>query len=184
MRRKSITEPRLMAAHRSDWFLTIGWGLTAVGWFVMSQQANSRELRKEKRVEVDACCKLVADLLEKARSFYLKEGSDPEAISGSADIRFSMHRLLKRVERLQRQQRAFRIGNSAGQLFESMTGGDFDSPTRSALVLGDERLATIEADCHAVMDALESGFEEAFLPLHSRIWRRSSVWLYRLWLPG
>lgn len=173
-----------MATHRSDWFLSIGWGLTAIGWFVMSQQANLRELRKEKRVEVDACCKLVADLLEKARAFYLKPGMDPEAASSAADIRFSMQRLLKRVERLQRQQREFRIGDSAGQLFESMTGGDFDSPARVALVLGDERLAAIEADCHAVMDVLESGFEEAFLPLHTRIWRRASVWLFCAWLPG
>lgn len=167
-----------MATKSSAWFLGIGWGLTAIGWFVTSQQANSRELRKEKRVEVDACCRLTADLLEKARGFYLKPGSDPEAGSNAADIRFSVQRLLKRVERLQRQQRQFRIKDAAGRLFDSMTGGDFDSPARPALSPGDPKLAAIEADCHAVMDVLESGFEDAFLPLRIRLWRRVWPWIY------
>lgn len=151
---------------------TVGWILTAVGWIVSSQQANAREARKEKRAEIDACSKLAAELFDKSRKFYLKPGEDSSGKSEAAEIRFAMQRLLKRLERLQYQNSAFAIRVPAGEYMDSLTGEDFESVARPALLPDDPRLQQMEADSHAVIDSMELGYERAF----------ASAWWQRWWI--
>ena len=155
------------------WFPVLGWGVTAVGWVISSGQANSREARKEKRTEVDACCKLAAEILDKARKYYAK-APDEDTPADAADLSFSVKRLLKRLERLQKQQSTFEVADAGGELFETVTGGDFDSASRLARKPSDPHVAAIENAVHRVIDDLESGFEATFKGWRQRLaeWRR------------
>lgn len=140
------------------WLTTVGWFVTVLGWFITSYQANQREVRKERRAEVDACCKMAADLLDKARKFYALPGDSAEAKVLAADIRFLLQRLLTRAERLQTLDSAFDVVSAGAALMESLTGADFDSISRPAWGPNEMRMQAIEADTHAAMDALEAGF--------------------------
>lgn len=110
------------------------------------------------RSEVDACCKLASELLDKSRKFYEIPGDAPQARSLSADIKFQFARLLKRTERLEKQHTAFRLKDPVADLMESMTGGQFESVTRTAEEPNSARLIAIESDVHGVMDELEGAF--------------------------
>lgn len=155
------------------WLTTVGWFVTVVGWLVTSYQANRREARKEKRAEVDACCKLAAELLDKARVFYSLPGAHESASGKAAEVRFLLQRLLSRLERMQLQDARFRLRLPGSDLMESLTGGDFESIGRLALGVSDPVLLDIEGDTHRVMNELEIGFQDSFLlPLHQRILNR------------
>lgn len=145
----------------AKWLPIIGFAVTGFGWFVSSAQANSREARKEKRTEVDACCKLAAEILEKARKYYVKPPDDSSP-GEAADLSFSVMRLLKRMERLERQQSSFKVTDAGEELFEAATGGEFESSSRAAKGPLDPQVRRIEQAVHRVIDDLESGFETAF----------------------
>lgn len=158
-------------ADLGEWGATIGWALTGFGWFVTSYQANQREARKERRAEVDSCCKLAHEILEKARKHYSKPGDDPDMKSAAADITFSLRRLLKRVERLQQMDSSYDMKVISGQLMDSLTGADFDSVSRTVISADDVRLKAIEQDTHELMDRLELGFYASTRPLTLLGWR-------------
>lgn len=121
-----------------------------------------RELRKECRGEVDACCKMVAELLDKGRTYFALAGGDDEAQELSSEIVFELHRLTKRVERLKPRYRYFAIEQAIDAVGESLTGGDFDSKDRPKYGASSERVRAIEQDVHSLMDALEDGFSSSF----------------------
>jgi ElaB/YqjD/DUF883 family membrane-anchored ribosome-binding protein len=121
-----------------------------------------RELRKECRGEVDACCKMVAELLDKGRTYFALAAEDEEAKELSSEIVFELHRLTKRVERLKPRYRYFAIEQAIDAVGESLTGGNFDSKDRPKYGASSERVRSIEQDVHSLMDALEDGFSSSF----------------------
>ena len=145
-----------------DWLIAGGWLLTVLGWLVSNLQANSRERRKEARAEVDACCDLIAELLDDARAYYLKPGTDADALPKASDIKFKMLRLLTRVERLERKAGTSDAVTHGGDLMDSITGGDFEQHTRLARVPTDPLFNRIESASHFLMDSLEESFAKAF----------------------
>jgi hypothetical protein len=156
--------------------LLIGWLVTAVGWVVTSWQANRREVRKERRAEVDACCKMTAELLERSRKFYLADATDTSQHS-AADIHFLMARLIRRVERLGQQHWGLEAVSEVGSLFDSVTGNDFDSPHRQRRAADDPLFKKIEEDAHVLMDKLENAFAHIYTGWVEngwRTWRRAS----------
>ncbi len=103
-----------------------------------------------------------ADLLAKSRKYFALAGSDDDAKPLAADIRFDLHRLLSRVERLERKFPKFQIIAAAGQLMDSMTGDDFDSLERVKESLDSDRMIRIESDLHHVLNCLEDGHADTF----------------------
>ncbi len=148
----------------------VAWILTGIGWGISSLQANARESRKETRSEVDACCKIAADLLEKSRRYYAKPGSDSACVAEAADISFTLRRLLTRMTRLRNQRRPFRhIMGAGGEMFDLISGGDFDSMNRPAYVANSPRLRDIEEAANRLIDTLESAFAHEFKTWRQRI---------------
>lgn len=157
-----------------DWPLYLAWGITVIGWLVTHSLTERREQRKERRTEVDACCKIAAELLVKARIYYAEIGSSEKAKLLASEIRFEAQRLFKRVERLQEFCPSFQMEPALDALMDSVIGGDFDSIERPALVLSSPRLNEIEQACHLVMDSLEDGFSKTY---HDNWLRRAGRWL-------
>lgn len=148
----------------------VAWVLTGVGWLVSSHQANGRESRKETRAEVDACCKIAAELLDKCRRHFGKPGSHADAVAESADISFMLGRLLIRMTRLRDQRAPFRHIMAAGsEMYERVSGGDFGSISRPQYAADSTRLIDIEGTTHRLIDTLESAFATEFRTYRQRV---------------
>lgn len=142
--------------------IALGIFTLLVGAWITHRLSARRELRKECRTEVDACCKMIADLLDKGRKCFALLGSEEEARKLSSEVVFDLHRLTKRVERLKLRYRYFAIERSLDALSESLTGDDFDSKDRPSYPRSSDRVRSIEEDVHGLMDALEDGFSTSF----------------------
>ena len=143
--------------------VVVAWVLVAVGWIVSNYQGNARESRKETKAEVDACCKTASDLLDKSRRFFSREGSEAACIPEAADIKFGLRRLMTRMDRLSKQRRTFsHIMGIASEMFEVISGDDFESVSRTAYSANSDRLLKVEETTHRLIDTLETAFAREF----------------------
>jgi hypothetical protein len=145
-----------------DLLIAGGWFFTIVGWLVSNAQANSREKRKEVRAEVDACIKLLAELVLKTRFYFCVPATDPLSKSKAAEIRFELQRLITRVERLEGKHAQFDVTGACGELMDSISGDPFESADREVLAADSDLLLRIESDTHVLINQLEDGFVKAF----------------------
>jgi len=113
------------------------------------------------RTEIDACCKMAAELLTKGRQYYTTPPT-PTSSGTEAEIRFDLQRLLTRVERIEKRCAAFDVTNAGVELMDSLTGGDFESVSRQQVPHNSDLISKIESDVHFLMDALEDGFGRQF----------------------
>lgn len=171
---QQLTTAQTQTQSSLDWPLYLAWSITAVGWLVTHSLTERREQRKERRTEVDACCKIAAEILTKARAYYAEVGASEKARLLAPEIRFEVQRVFKRVERLQTLCPSFEMEPALDALMDSVIGGDFDSIDRPAAVLGSSRLNEIEQACHLLMDSLEDGFSKTY---HDNWLRRVGHWL-------
>lgn len=145
-----------------DLLIAGGWFFTIVGWLVSNSQANSREKRKEARAEIDACIKLLAELVLKSRAYFGAPASDTLSKSRAAEIRFELQRLIARVERLEGKHAQFDVTGACGELMDAITHDPFESADRVELAADSDLLMKIESDTHVLIDQLEDGFIKAF----------------------
>lgn len=110
------------------WFLAIGWGVTAAGWLVTSLQANKRETRKEYRAEVTAL-EVSTDRLLEAYRRYLSETDEAKCEQARLQVHSDVNRVRRRVEGLEGAVGG-EICRKFENLFEVLTGGDFESKSR------------------------------------------------------
>ena len=145
-----------------DLLIAGGWLFTIFGWLVSNAQANRREKRKEARAEVDACIKLLAELVTKSRDYYGEAAANPQSKSRGSEIRFELQRLIARVERLERKHAQFDVTGACGELMDSISGDPFESADRQALAADADLLLRIESAAHVLIEQLEDGFIKAF----------------------
>jgi len=145
-----------------DLLIAGGWFFTIVGWLVSNAQANSREKRKEARAEIDACIKLLAELVVKSRIYFGAAASDPLSKSRASEIRFELQRLITRVERLEDKHAQFDVIGACGELMDAISGDPFESADREVFAVDSDLLLKIESDTHVLINQLEDGFVKAF----------------------
>lgn len=136
--------------------------LTVVGWYVANSASAKREIRKERRAEVDACCKMLAEILAKTRSYYTKGAEHEDSVKLGREVVFELHRVLQRIERLEDSCPKFEVSGTCAQLHEAATGGEFESKERKALPHDASEIMQIEYWTHMTMDRLEDGFVATF----------------------
>ena len=152
----------LLGLTAKDLLIAGGWLLTIIGWLVSSSQANSRERRKEARAEIDACIKLLSELVIKTRTYYGAAASDLLSKSRASEIRFELQRLISRVERLEGKHAQFDLIGACGELMDAISGDPFESADREVIAADADLLLKIEADTHVLINQLEDGFVKAF----------------------
>lgn len=144
------------------WGAYIAWGLTLIGWFVSHRLTSGRELRKERKSEIDACAKMATELVSKARQYYTIAPSDPKCPELESQIKFDLYRLMKRVERLEAAHAEFDTDGIRQALMDSLVGDTFESARRVPVTHSNILLITIESDVHQLIDTMEDGFSKAF----------------------
>lgn len=150
-----------LATEYKDLTIVVSWLLTCAGWYYNSKSAADREVRKEARKEVDECIKAAYDLLQQTKAYYYDADRGKDA-DRTSRIRFDLHRLLKRLERLSSRFKNLDSNLQSGELMDCLTGDDFDQLLRSVLVPRDERVRAMESSVHALIDRLEDGFYTHF----------------------
>jgi hypothetical protein len=161
----------------------VSWLLVAVGWFISNGQANQREKRKETRSEVDAICKVVAEVLIKCRTYYSTPPNDPKDDERGSEIAFEVHRIVTRTERLQDRVIYFnKAVDSVGSFFDAITSAPFQSKTRLPVSAGSPKLLEIEAAVHGLIDALEESFTFSYTNPRRR-WNAAIKREFLNWLP-
>jgi hypothetical protein len=145
-----------------DLLIAGGWFFTIVGWLVSNSQATSREKRKEARAEIDACIKLLGELVLKSRAYFGAPAVDALSKSRAAEIRFELQRLIARVERLEGKHAQFDVTGACGELLDAITNDPFESASRTELDVDSDLLMKIESDTHLLIDQLEDGFMRTF----------------------
>lgn len=154
--------PSNFGSFASAWGAYIAWGLTLVGWFVSHRLTSARELRKERKGEIDACAKMATDLVSKARQYYTVAPTDPKCAELESQIKFDLYRLMKRVERLEAAHPQFDTDGIRQALMDSLVGDSFESAQRTPVAHSDVLLIAIESDVHQLIDTMEDGFARAF----------------------
>jgi Holliday junction resolvase RusA-like endonuclease len=146
-----------------DAFITVGWLLAALGWYISNRQANRRERRKETRSEIDAIVKAIFEVITKLRTYYGEAPSHPQDDVRSAEIAFEVKRILTRSERLNTRLHSFQQALTACEaFFEGITKEPFASKNRSTFDPGADLLRGAEESAHNLVDKLEEGFDAAF----------------------
>jgi len=136
--------------------------LTILGWYVANTATARREKRKEVRAEVDACCKMLADILKNSRNYYTKKGDEAEAVRLGREMVFELDRVMQRIVRLEESCPKFDVSGTCGMLHEVATGGDFETKERAATEHNSAEIMRIEHWTHKTMDELEQGFIHTF----------------------
>lgn len=145
-----------------DLLIAGGWFFTIVGWLVSNAQANSREKRKEVRAEIDACIKLLAELVLKTRCYFGVPATDPLSKSKAAEIRFELQWLIARVERMEGKHAQFDVIGACGELMDAISGDPFESADREVFAADSDLLLKIESDTYVLINQLEDGFVKVF----------------------
>jgi hypothetical protein len=151
-----------------DALVSVSWIIAALGWLVSNYQTNKREKRKEIRVEVDAICKNLADLLDRCRDYYSNDSSDPLDDVRSSKIAFEVHRIIFRVEKLNSriktcENRPFQSAQAACYDFMNAVTGDlFQSKMRPPILFNSIEFLNIEACTHELMNQLELAFSDHY----------------------
>ena len=145
-----------------DVLIAGGWLLTILGWFVSNLQANRRERRKEARAEIDACIKLLTDLVQKARIYFCGSDDADKSKHTAAEIKFELQRVLMRVERLEKRYVIFDVFGACGELMDAITSDPFESAQRQLMAPDSDHMMKIESDAHVLISQMEEGFTNAF----------------------
>lgn len=141
-----------MDAVTVGWLLTSsGLCLTALGWVVGNVQANARETRKEYRSALTGM-EITLDRLLAAYRCYLIENDEAKSEQSRLQVHSEMNRLRRQIEWLEPVTEGTLMKYYAS-LYEAITGGDFESKTRSA----DKSSNNYRSAVTAVESLLEGG---------------------------
>lgn len=146
-----------------DLLITGSWVIAATGWLISNRQANNRERRKETRSEVESIAKATVEIVALSRKYYEGKATDPEDTGRGVAISFEMCRLLRRVQKL--GDRWAKIAPAiafSGEFYEAVTGRDFQSKGRKPVAADSEEIQRIEELAYALIEIIESGFDETF----------------------
>ena len=138
----------------------VTWLLHILGWYTANRHANERESRKDYRSAVDALEADIDRLLEAYRTYLTEDGA-----TVNEQARLKVHAELNRLSRHIESLKPI-VGPALDQchanLFEAVTGGDFESKARKKVNADRDHLCAVKAS-EALIDCAEDWFRRAFL---------------------
>ena len=140
----------------------ITWVLVIAGWFIVSNQSDGREGRKELRSRLDTITTLIYEIHDQATQFYLKSGSD----SACPALRGNMVRNLQRLGVLVTSA----VGGAADDSLvikvadfrRAITLNEFDDNGRLAKTYSDGPLTQILESANAICREIEDRYKSSY----------------------
>lgn len=146
-----------LATSYSDFYpigITVGWLVTGIGWFVSHVQANSRESRKELRSNVEGFIKTLSELVKSSCEYYTS--SDRlEQQRKSLDIYVLIEKCRRQMERFDKEKDPPKLYPTFTELYEAITGGDFDSGNRQPSEADREKCKRISSLNEKIVNCVE-----------------------------
>lgn len=133
----------------------IGWILTIAGWFYSAYTANRREERKELKSEIDKCNTIAEGVINDLRCFHEFENKKQSELPSTSKIRYDLHRLMLKSERLSERLNASTIVEKSTAIWESVTKGSFDSKGFIDEAKTDLYMQTVEGLVHDFHEEME-----------------------------
>lgn len=146
----------IAAAQVFTWLLVIG------GWVYTNTTNNKRETRKELRGALDKLRSDMDALVDFAHDYYQSSSADSQAKAANLLIRFT--RLISMIEHLgdkDTMMKSADLDRKMRGLMDQLTGGDFQSVSRTRLTPDAPLLQTIAAAALEVQNELEVLFIRA-----------------------
>lgn len=146
-----------------DWAVSaafVTWLLSMWGWLIASRDANARESRKEYRAALNGI-EADIDRLLSAYLTYLTEDAATENEQARLKIYSELNRLRRHVESLESDVGEV-VMDRYGDLYEAITGGDFESKTRKKVNAGRDHGAAV-GSAEALIDCCEAWFNKKYL---------------------
>jgi hypothetical protein len=144
-----------------DWILknpqAVTWLLIVIGWLLVNRQNNLRESRKEARSLADASKKMTSEIKLSAIT-YLTSKKDELA----PDIKSSLELLEIELERFPEFSVGSRLMDKYSQFAESITGGDFESKTRTTKSLESKEVLYVNRSRNELLSEIEKQFKLHF----------------------
>lgn len=135
----------------------LGWApllLTLVGWFIVNQQANKRETRKEKRSAADRCKKLTHDVATMGVEYWTGESE-----SNAWRIRASLEELELELTQFPLYRNQSPLIARFNRLVDAITGGKFETKSRTAVDLNDSIVTSIRQSRTELIREIERQFQ-------------------------
>jgi hypothetical protein len=145
-----------------DYGPAIAWIIVFVGWFVTNRQANQREKRKEIRADVDRITGMIRQLVDDHRLYFTAPVGSPEEIRNGVAIKASFQRISMALERQTGRIECAESKAHFVQLYELMTGGDFEDTSRKVRNQSDHSFVTAASFAERTINAIERGFLAKF----------------------
>lgn len=138
----------------------VTWLLHILGWYTSNRHANDREARKEYRSALNSLEADIDRLIEAYRT-YLTEDAATENEQARLKVHAELNRLRRHIESLESN-----VGSDLGvnfdNVFEAITGGDFESKARKR-VNADRDHGRAVAAAESLIDCAENWFRQVYL---------------------
>lgn len=141
----------------NDYGPIIAWALVIIGWWLANNQANGRERRKELRADIDRIDSIVKGLVASHRRYRTGVPGSEDDVE-SVHIKVATSHLGLCLARTPDQIYTADVKRLQADLFERLTGGDFECATRSALLHSHQSILTVEFSAIQLMDELERAY--------------------------
>jgi len=154
-------------ARNGEWFDLLPTGLTilaaVLGYLIVERFARRREGRTDLRVIATFFRESVDDIVEDAIAFYREPGGSPRARSLSVTIRSKVASLSDILSTLRAGGVAIEVNDELILFRQAVTGADFESLGRPALVSDDVRYINIAGAAQQLQRKADLSFYQSLL---------------------
>ncbi|MEH3087689.1 MAG: hypothetical protein PGN26_14410 [Xylophilus ampelinus] len=127
--------------------------LVVAGWIIVNWQNDKRELRKEARSNADAVKKTIIEVAEKGVMYWTNSKEDES------------YKLTSTLDQIEVELQRFPIFKQGGYLAsafiafgDAITDGNFESASRTAVLIDDQRIRRIYLKRNELMRTIEQQF--------------------------
>lgn len=138
----------------------ITWMLVVGGWLYTHRRSLARDRRKEDFERIKDLTQRIEKLERLAVEHLASAPSDADK-KKAADLRQQLHAISRILDGMRRRNARFDVSKETIQLRHAVTGGDYDSSSRSAARHDSETILNIRFACQDLTDALGDRLDQA-----------------------
>jgi hypothetical protein len=140
----------------------VTWVLVIIGWCIVSDQHNRREVRKEIRATIDFLTTLIYETQDRSVRFYMCPSTDTACSTLQAQILRDIGRIGMMVSSIENLNNHVSLSLKVTDLRRAITLHEFDQQERPAKGYADQRITEITLAAKELAELLEAKFREKY----------------------